>query len=129
MPYPWLLYARRETLEQLEGAGLRGLQSCPVDVRFRGKNPPELLQLQPEVHGRYHADCFPLHLKPPCPSCGTDDLRLPDTYWLEGASLPEHLDMFRPLRGPTFIFVTERFVETAQRLSLDGVTFREVEPR
>jgi hypothetical protein len=37
--------------------------------------------------------------------------------------------MFQPIQRPTFIFVTERFVEAAQRLALDGVLFQEVEAR
>jgi hypothetical protein len=47
MPYCWLLYARREALEELQEAGVRGLRYCPVEVRFRGKTRPELLQFQP----------------------------------------------------------------------------------
>jgi uncharacterized double-CXXCG motif protein len=129
MPYIWRLYARREALEELQEAGVRGLQYCPVEVRFRGKNPPELLQFQPGFGGQYHPECLPPALTAPCPDCGGQDFQLPDTWWLDAASLPGHLDMFRLVRDPSIIFVTERFVEAAQRLALDGVVFQEVEAR
>jgi uncharacterized double-CXXCG motif protein len=129
MSYGWLLYAQREAVEELKEAGVRGLQYCPAEVRFRGKNPPRLMQFQPELGGRFHAGCLPRDLPPPCPSCGCQDFQLPETYWLDAASLPEHLDMFRPARRLSSIFVTERFVEAAQRLALDGVLFQEVEAR
>jgi len=129
LPYIWVLYARREALEELQEAGVRGLRYCPVEVRFRGKNPPELLQFQPELGGQYHPDCLPPALTARCPTCGGQDFRMPETYWMDAASLPEHLDMFRPAQSLSSIFVTERFVNAAQRLALDGVLFQEVEAR
>lgn len=55
MQNPWSLYMRREALERLQQAGIRGLQGCPINVRFRQKNHPHLLELQLELHGQYHA--------------------------------------------------------------------------
>ncbi|MBZ4420414.1 double-CXXCG motif protein [Myxococcus sp. RHSTA-1-4] len=37
-------------------------------------------------------------------------------------------DVFRLADWPTIILATERFVETAGRLKLDGVVFRELPP-
>jgi uncharacterized double-CXXCG motif protein len=125
----WSLYLRREALEALQAAGIRGLQGCPLDVRFRGKSPPELLELQLELHGRFHPSCLPPDRKPPCPTCGNDRLKVPDPIVLDSASLPADIDVFRMADAWTVILVTERFVEAVQRLQLDGVTFRELETR
>lgn len=129
MQTPWTLLLRREALEQLQAAGIRGLQGCPIDVRFRGKNPPELLELQLELHGSIHPSCLPADRKPPCPTCGNDWLKLPNPIVLDAASLPEDVDVFRMADAWTVILVTERFVDAVTRLELDGVTFRELETR
>jgi uncharacterized double-CXXCG motif protein len=98
-------------------------------VRFRGKNPPELLELQLELHGRLHPSCLPPGRKPPCPTCGNDPYKLPNPIVLDAASLPEHVDVFRMADAWTVILVTERFVDAVKRLELDGVAFRELETR
>jgi hypothetical protein len=56
-------------------------------------------------------------------------MSLPATYWLDAASLPEHLDVFRLADFPTQIIATERMADTVKSLGLDGVVFREVEVR
>jgi uncharacterized double-CXXCG motif protein len=129
MQNPWSLFARREALEQLQGAGLRGLQGCPVEVRYRTKNPPDLWALQLEAYGQLHPDCLPPDRKPPCPHCGRDGIRFPEPYWLDAASLPEHLDVFRLIDFTTQIIATQRMVDAVRELKLDGVVFREVEAR
>lgn len=127
MQNPWSLFMQREALERLQGAGLRGLQGCPLAVRFRTKDAPELLELELLVQGRLHPDCLPPDRKPPCPTCGRISLRLPDRYWLDAASLPEHVDVFRLSDWPTLIIATERLVEVVRQLELEGVVFRELE--
>jgi uncharacterized double-CXXCG motif protein len=129
MQNPWSLYMRREAVERLQEAGMRGLQGCPLEVRFRAKNPPELLELQLESHGLFHPDCLPPDREPRCAACGDNPITLPKPYWLDASSLPEHLDVFRFRDTPAYIFATERFVETVKRLELDGVLFQEVEAR
>ncbi|HZI14906.1 MAG TPA: double-CXXCG motif protein [Myxococcus sp.] len=123
------LLVRSEALAQLRAAGLRGLaQACPIQVRFRGKNPPELMEVQLELHGQPHADCVSPKSKPPCPTCGHADIRYLSPVILEATSLPEGVDVFR-LGRHLDIIVTARFVETVKRLELGGVKFREVEAR
>jgi uncharacterized double-CXXCG motif protein len=129
MQAPWVLLLRREALERLQSAGIRGLQGCPIHVRFRGKDAPELLELQLRLHGRIHPSIFPPHRKPPCPTCGTDSNKLPHPILLDAASLPADVDVFRMEDIPGVILATERFVEAVQRLGLDGVTFRALETR
>ncbi len=129
MQAPWILLLRREALERLQSSEVRGLQGCPIQVNFRGKNTPELLELQLELHGRIHPSCMPPDRKPPCPTCGNESYRLPDPIVLDAASLPEHVDVFRMEDIPGIILATERFVDAVKRLELDGVTFRELETR
>jgi len=129
MQSAWSLYLRREALEELQAAGVRGLQGCPLKVSFRGKNPPQLLELQLELHGRLHPSCLPPDRKPPCPTCGNDGLKLPKPLVLDAASLPDDVDVFRMADAWTVILVTERFVDAVAARGLDGVTFRQLETR
>ena len=129
MQNPWSICMRREALAQLQGAGVRGLQGCPVNVRFRVKDPPALMDVQLESKGRFHPECLPLP-DPPCPKCGhSKGYKLPDPYWLDAASLPSHVDVFRLEDASTLIIATERMMEAVRRLELDGITFQEVEVR
>ncbi len=129
MQNPWTLFMRREALERLQQEGIRGLQGCPVKVRFRQKNHPQFLELQLELHGQYHPDCLPPDLKPRCPTCGDEPLQRPERMILDAASLPLDVDVFRLRQGWTNIIASERLVETVRRLDLDGVIFQELETR
>lgn len=129
MQNPWSLYVRREALERLQDAGVRGLQGCPMEVRFRGKNPPELLEAQLEVRGRLHPDCLPPDRTPPCPQCGNDDSPMPETLILAAASLPEHVDVFRLADATNVIVASQRAADVVSRLGLDGVVFQELQVR
>ncbi|MBZ4419282.1 double-CXXCG motif protein [Myxococcus sp. RHSTA-1-4] len=123
------LLVRGEALVKLREAGLNGLEhACPIHVRFRGKSPPEFLEVQLELHGHPHRDCVSPKSKPPCPTCGYEDIRYLTPIILEAASLPEHLDVFR-LGKHLDIIASERFVEAVKRLELGGAKFREVEAR
>jgi uncharacterized double-CXXCG motif protein len=129
MQNAWSLYMRREALEKLKAAGVRGLQGCALNVRFRQKNHPELLDMQLELRGRFHPDCLPPR-EPPCPSCGEDKgYKLPQPPILVTDSMPEDLDVFRLADWSTIIVASERLVDAVRRLELDGVVFQELETR
>ena len=129
MQNPWSLCMRREALERLENAGVRGLTGCPTQVRFRTRNAPEPRDIQLEAHGRFHPDCLPPP-NPPCPTCGAAmGHGVPDPYWLDAASLPRHVDIFRLADASTLIIASERLVDAVRRLELDGVVFKELEVR
>ncbi len=119
---------QRAALEQLQATGLKGLQGSPIQVSFRGKNPPEFLDLRLEQRGNLHRDCLPPDLKPPCQACGTQDLKRPEPVILDAASLPRDLDLFQERQGG-IVIASERFVEAVRRLGLGGATFRELEAR
>lgn len=126
---PWTLCLRREALEQLQNAGVQGLQGCNLNVSHREKSPPDLLELQLEHHGRFHPACLPADTPSPCSRCGRVSRSLPDPYLLDAMTLPIHVDVFRLADWPTLFLATERFVETARRLKLEGAVFREVPTR
>jgi uncharacterized double-CXXCG motif protein len=132
-PFTWqgdiLMLVLPEVLQRLQAEGLRGLLGCRTELRFRQKNPQELLELQIEPRGRLHADCIPPDVPPPCALCGRQAFQLPDEPILDAASLPTDLDLFRVGNFTTVIVGTERFKDTVQRLELDGILFRELPTR
>lgn len=124
--YAWALFMRREAMESLRAAGVRGLEGCKPELRFRQKsNPPELLELQLIPHGLLHPDCLPAR-PPACARCGFDSFELPKKLILDKASLPEHTDVFRLASFSTVLVGSERFKDAVQRLGLDGIRFEEL---
>ncbi|GHG64831.1 hypothetical protein GCM10012319_05560 [Comamonas sp. KCTC 72670] len=123
------LFVQQASLGGLVAAGVKGLEGCPVTIRFRGKQAPALLQLQLELHGLLHRDCLPAVREPPCLTCGARKEDWPRTLILDAASLPEDRDVFRHRQGWATVIVSERFVEAVTRLELDGVRFEELEVR
>ncbi|AEI62821.1 hypothetical protein LILAB_04500 [Corallococcus macrosporus] len=122
----YLLMLRRDTLEQLQVAGVRGLVGVRAELRFRQQHPPEMMELQLEPGGLLHPGCLPPDLPSACATCGRRGLRLPDEPILEGASLPTDRDMFRVGNYATMLVGTERFMVTARRLGLEGIHFQEL---
>jgi uncharacterized double-CXXCG motif protein len=123
--HAWELLMQSEPLERLQSEGLRGLKGCRTELRFRKKNPPELLELELLPRGAFHPDCLP-ELPPPCSKCGRRGLKRPDKPILDAATLPQDLDLFR-LAG---IIGTERFVEAVRRLGYEqDIAFRELPVR
>jgi uncharacterized double-CXXCG motif protein len=130
LPNPWTLLMRREVLEQLQAAGVRGLKGCRTELRFRRKNPPQLLELELLPRGRLHPDSLPPDRPTPCTKCGRMGWSLPEEPMLEAASLPEELDVFRVGDFGTVLVGTERFVEAVRRLGLEqDILFRELPVR
>jgi uncharacterized double-CXXCG motif protein len=129
MQNPWSLCMRREALERLQSAGVRGLTGCPTHVRFRTRHAPDLRDIQLELHGCFHPGCL-LPPNPPCPTCGVAmGHSVPEPYQLDASSLPEHVDIFRLAAASTLIIANERLVDAVRRLELDGVVFKEVQVR
>ena len=123
---PWTLLARPEVLEQLRADGVQGLKGCRTELRFRQKNPPELVELEIHPHGKLHSDCLPPDRKPPCPTCGREGLRRPEEPLLDAASFLTHTDLFRLENFSTMIVASERFAEAVQRNKLGEIVFHEL---
>lgn len=129
LAYSWTLLVQRAPLERLQAEGLRGLKGCRTELRFRKKNPPELLEVELLPRGDLHPDCLPGR-QPPCPKCDRDESALPDAPVLDAATLPADLDLFRLDRFLTLIIGTERFVEAVRRLGYEqDLVFREMPVR
>jgi uncharacterized double-CXXCG motif protein len=127
MYYPWDLLVRREALEQLQAAGVQGLKGCRTELRFRQKNPPELLELELWPRGQLHPDCLPADRVMPCGKCGRRGWSLPEQPILDAASLPQDVDLFRVGDFTTMLVGSERFVEAARRLGYEqDIVFREL---
>jgi uncharacterized double-CXXCG motif protein len=127
--HAWELLMRREPLERLQAEGLRGLKGCCTALRFRKKNPPELLEMELLPRGELHPDCVPEH-PPPCPKCEGDGFKWPEEPILDAATLPQELDLFRLAGFMTKIICTERFVEAVRRLGYEqDIAFRELPVR
>ncbi|MFL5344492.1 MAG: double-CXXCG motif protein [Hyalangium sp.] len=127
MHYPWALLLRREVLERLQAEGVQGLKGCRTELRFRKKNPPELLELELLPRGRVHPDCLPENSPAPCVKCGRKGWKRPEELVLSVSSLPQQMDVFRLDEFPTAIIASERFVETSRRLGYEqDIVFREL---
>jgi uncharacterized double-CXXCG motif protein len=127
MYYPWTLLMRREALDRLQAEGVQGLRGYRTALRFRKKNPPELLELELLPRGHVHPDCLPADRPPLCTKCGRMAWKRPDELILDAASLPQELDVFRLEDFLTAIIATERFVETSRRLGYEqDIVFREL---
>lgn len=123
---PWTLLVRREAMETLQQAGLRGLAGRQPQLSFRQKKDlPDLMELQLMPYGLLHADC--LRQPPaPCPRCGREGSELPEQLILKAASLPPHTDVFRLADFESVLVGTEHFKEAVQRLGMDGILFHEL---
>ena len=124
---PWKLLIQRSALERLQAEGVQGLRGYGTQLRFRGKNPPELLEPELLPRVQLHADCLPPNRPTPCEKCGRKGWRLPDEPILDATSLPQELDLFRMEYFTTVIVGSERFVETVRRLGFEqDILFREL---
>jgi uncharacterized double-CXXCG motif protein len=123
------LLMRREPLERLQSEGLKGLKGCRTQLRFRKKDPPELLEMELLPRGGLHADCLPQG-PAPCPKCERNGFKLPDEPILDAAILPQELDLFRCADFLMLILCTERFVDAVRRLGYEqDIVFRELPTR
>lgn len=119
---PWWLMVKPEALEKLQAEGIRGLSGVRVEMRTGSKQAaPELLHLEISARGRLHP---PEERKPPCRRCGRDAFTLPKAPVLEGASLPEDVDLFRLANFTTVIVASERFVQAVEHLGLKEIVFK-----
>jgi uncharacterized double-CXXCG motif protein len=132
LAHSWTLLMQREPLECLQAEGLRGLKGCRTEMRFRSKNPPELLEMELLPRGRVHPDCLPVDRPLPCTKCERKGWKRPSDsdLILDGATLPRDLDLFRLEDFLTTIIGTERFVEAVRRWGYEqDIAFRELPVR
>jgi uncharacterized double-CXXCG motif protein len=127
--HPWTLLMQSEPLARLQAEGLRGLKGCRTQLRFRKRNPPELLEMEVLPRGRVHMDCLPADRPAPCTKCERMGWTLPASseLILNSATLPQDLDLFRLEDFLTALIATERFVGVVRRLGYElDLAFREL---
>ncbi|WP_224370549.1 SitI6 family double-CXXCG motif immunity protein [Hyalangium versicolor] len=130
--HSWTLLMQREPLERLQAKGLRGLKGCRTQLRFRKKNPPELLELEVLPRGRVHPDCLPPERPVPCPKCERIAWTRPaeSELILDASTLPQNLDLFRLEDFLTTLIASERFVQAVRTLGYEqDISFRELPVR
>lgn len=128
--HAWTLLMQPEPLERLQKEGLRGLKGRRTELRFRKKNPPELLEMELLPYGHLHPDCLPPDRPAPCAKCGRQGWSRPSEPLLDAATLPQELELFRLAGFLTMIIATERFVEAVRRLGYEqDIVFRELPVR
>ncbi|RKH98223.1 hypothetical protein D7Y04_25080 [Corallococcus sp. AB038B] len=125
LPEPWTLVMRRDALELMREEGI-ALRASKMDLRFLGRAEVELLEIEVHPRGRVHDSCFPEGRERPCERCGRQGGSYPNEPILDGHTLPRDQDLFRLTDYTTILFATERFVEVAERLGLEGVVFKEI---
>ncbi|HEX8433586.1 double-CXXCG motif protein [Archangium sp.] len=129
MLYGDRIIIRRDALGQLQAEGLRGLKGHRTGLRFRQRNAPELMEVEPELIGLLHPDSMPPGMAAPCKTCGGYRLSLLKEPLLDRASLPEHLDVFRLRNCTSFIVISERFADTLRRLGFEEFSLQELPVR
>ncbi|WP_224370553.1 SitI6 family double-CXXCG motif immunity protein [Hyalangium versicolor] len=132
LAHSWTLLMQREPLERLQAKGLRGLKGCRAQLRFRKKNPPELLELEVLPRGRVHPDCLPPERPVPCPKCERIAWTRPaeSELILDASTLPQNLDLFRLEDFLTTLIASERFVQAVRTLGYEqDISFRELPVR
>ncbi|MGE6758500.1 double-CXXCG motif protein [Corallococcus interemptor] len=123
---PWQLILREDAVELLKAEGLQGIIAVRMELRSRRSNMPALYELEARPLAKLHPDCIGEFKTPACETCGRpESFRLPPKRWLLRPSIPEGLDFFG-IQGTSKRVVSERFIETVQRLGPSDVHYQEL---
>jgi uncharacterized double-CXXCG motif protein len=125
----WEVVLREDAVELLKAEGLTGVIAVRMELRSRRSTMPALYELEARPLARLHPDCIGDFKTPPCPVCGRPEVfPLPPKRWLLRSTVPEGLDVFG-VHGANLHVVSERFVETVQRLGPSDVHYQELPVR
>ncbi|WP_164020251.1 double-CXXCG motif protein [Pyxidicoccus trucidator] len=124
LEFLWGLLVREDALRTFQAERLRDI--VPVSPVFKKPPTPALFELHLHSRGRLHPDCYLPDPAPPCALCGREDVRVHPAPWVDAASLPTDLDVFRLEDNSMYILASERFVEVAQGCGVSDVVFTEV---
>ena len=124
---PWTPLILAEALNKLVQAGVVVPVAIKTEIKARGKNVFQHLEIQAEPHGvlsergfvRRHLNC------PACGSSGVSDIIPPNL--VRKSSIPSALDLFRMSDWSSIILVTERFATAARQLGLTNIVFSPME--
>ncbi|NPD26890.1 hypothetical protein D7Y27_03090 [Corallococcus sp. AB004] len=122
----WQVLLREDTLAAIQEAGLKGI--IPVWAELRNRRTKELPQYELEARplAKLHPACIQDRDRvPTCDGCGSHGFYLPPERWLLGESIPKDFDLFG-VKETTRIVVSERFVDTVNRLGPSDMVYREI---
>ncbi|NPD22838.1 SitI6 family double-CXXCG motif immunity protein [Corallococcus exiguus] len=123
---PWELVLREDVVELLKSKGLQGIIAVRMEFRSRRSTMPALYEVEARPLAKLHPDCIGEFKTPPCSVCGRpESYSLPPKRWLLRSAVPEGLDVFG-IAGARLRVVSERFVETVQRLGPSDVHYQEL---
>ncbi len=126
---PWTMLMQRQTYQSLVSVGVQmPILGMPPEITFRSKTFPDLVEPQVEALARLVPASFIPPVSQPCPGCGRYSRKL-ERMIVDGASIPSHVDLFRPRDHPTYILATERFVKAVQKFNMTDILFEEIEVR
>ncbi|RKG97743.1 hypothetical protein D7X74_40715 [Corallococcus sp. CA047B] len=119
----WQVLVREDARDLLLGEGLQGIIPVRAELRTRRTKEQALYELEARPLAKLHPDC--IDRVPTCPDCGDNSFSLPPKRWLLRESVPAGLDLFG-VEETTRIVVSERFVDTVNRLGPSDVFYREI---
>ena len=121
---PWTLLLKRAAYEQLGSHSVALPRAVAPQLRFRGNERADLVELEIEPLALLAAESF-LPNGEPCAGCGREGRRV-NVPVVSASSVPHHVDLFRPRNFPTYILGNERFKEAVEALSLKGIVFSDL---
>ncbi|MCY1030543.1 double-CXXCG motif protein [Corallococcus sp. BB11-1] len=119
----WQVLVREDARDLLLGEGLQGIIPIRAELRTRRTKEQALYELEARPLAKLHPDC--IDRAPTCPDCGDNGFSLPPKRWLLRESIPQGVDLFG-VEETTRIVVSERFVDTVNRLGPSDVVYREI---
>ncbi|CAM4318093.1 hypothetical protein G4177_02240 [Corallococcus sp. ZKHCc1 1396] len=120
----WQVLVREDARDLLLSEGLQGIIPVRAELRTRRTKQQALYELEARPLAKLHPACI-YDREPTCPVCGRHGFTLPPKRWLQGESIPQGLDLFG-VEETTRIVVSERFVDTVNRLGPSDVFYREI---
>jgi len=124
--FPWTVLLLSNALDSLKEAGITGLVSASTNITMQGGKPFPYLELEAHPHLRLAPESIPADTPPPCSTCGRWPVKPLDPPVFLADSVPRGEDVVRGHEMPTWLFISDRFVEAARTLGLRGATFTEV---
>ena len=122
----WEVVLREDAVELLKVEGLKGVIAVRMELKSRRSTMPALYELEARPLAKLHPDCIGEFKTPACDICGRpESFDLPPKRWLLRSSVPEGLDVFG-VEGACLHVVSERFIETVQRLGPSDVRYQEL---
>ncbi|RKH22834.1 hypothetical protein D7Y13_34740 [Corallococcus praedator] len=119
----WQVLVREDARDLLLETGLQGIIPVRAELRTRRTKELPLYELEARPLAKLHPDC--IDRVPTCPDCGDNSFSLPPKRWLLRESVPPGLDLFG-VEETTRIVVSERFIDTMNRLGPSDVFYREI---